>query len=213
MKSAALTTISLLLATTAARPSSTPQPQRRAVDPRSIDILTKIAPSSASCSNAPIAGECATASDAAQPLIDSFAKYRIATPAEQAALLSWMAYESAEFQYVRNHFPAPGRPGQGTRAMMMPTFVSEFASTLQLTNPDPAGLLDDVIKAGGEWAAASWFYTAKCSDEIKQGVKTGGKAGWEKFITDCVETTLDSGEKSREVYWTRATQALGMTTS
>ena len=92
--------------------------------------------------------------------------------------------------------------------MLMPNFVSEFAATLPLSNSDPAGLLNDVIQAGGEWDTASWFYTTQCSDDIKTGLKTGEKGGWETFITGCVQTTLDSGENSREVYWMRAAKAL-----
>ncbi|KAK5946907.1 hypothetical protein PMZ80_001052 [Knufia obscura] len=214
MKTTTLTTAALLLATATARPSSSsspaPAPQKRATDPHSVEILTKIAPTSTTCDGAKYADECITAADATQPLIDSFAKYKVATPPEQAALLSWMAYESADFKYVKNHFPDPGRPGQGTRAMMMPDFVKEYGATLNVNNADLAGMLDDVIKAGGEWGAASWYYTSKCSDEIKEGVKTGGKDGWKKFITDCVETTLDEGENSREAYWTRASEALGI---
>lgn len=204
-----LTTTLLTLAT--AHPS-TSQPQKRTVDPRSIEILKHIAPDSTSCTGVTTnTAECATAADAAQPLIDSFAKYGVTTPGEQAALLSWMAYESGEFRYDRNHFPAPGRPGQGTRCMFMPEFVGAYAATLSISNSDPAGLLDDVIKAGADWGAASWYYTTKCSDSIKEGVKAGTKAGWQAFVTECVQTTLDMGEKSREVYWTRAAQALGLT--
>ena len=214
MKTALLATASLFLATAIARPSSAPHyhPQKRAAAQSATDILIKIAPTSASCADATadVSSECATAADATQPIIDAFVKYNVATPGEQAALLSWMAFETAEFKYVRNHFPAPGRPGQGTRAMMMPNFVSEYAGTLGLTNADPAGLLDDVIKAGGEWGAASWYYTTKCTDDVKTGVQTGGKAGWEKFVTDCVQTTMDDG---RVKYWTASAQALGMATT
>jgi len=67
-----------------------------------------------------------------------------------------------------------------------------------------------VIQAKGEWDAASWFYTTQCSDDIKAGLKTGQKGCWETFITDCVQTTLDAGENSREAYWTRAAKALGL---
>lgn len=211
MRTTTLMVPSLLLAA-----STTAQPLqlKRAADPRSVEILTKIAPKSVTCdSSGSFPDECVTATNAAQPLINSFAKYQINVPGEQVALLSWMAYESGDFKYVRNHFPAPGRPGQGCRNMMMPGFVSEYAGTLQLSNSDPAGLLNDVIRVGGEWGAASWFYTAKCSDEVKEGVKTGGKPGWTKFITGCVNTTLDEGENAREAYWTRAAQAFGMSTN
>lgn len=97
----------------------------------------------------------------------------------------------------------------------MPNFVSEYAGTLGIANSDPGALLDAVIKAGGEWGAASWFYTTKCTDDVKKGVQAGTKAGWTAFITGCVQTTVDegTGDKSREAYWARAAQALGMSVS
>src|SRR5947199_10077851 len=102
-----------LLTLTSAIPSRAPQPLRgRQADP--VQQLLSIAPTSGSCANAPIAAECATASQAVTPLISSFATYNITSAAEQAALLSWMAFESADFKYNRNHFPAPGNPAQGT---------------------------------------------------------------------------------------------------
>ena len=69
--------------------------------------------------------ECATASEAAEAFIASFAQYSVTTAAEQAALLAWVAFESAELKYNANHFPAPRRPGRGTRVMLVPNFVAE----------------------------------------------------------------------------------------
>ena len=212
MKTTALTAAALLLATATAKPQSGSQPEKRDADPSAVAILETIVPTSKSCSGGEFSDECATAAQAAPPLLASFHKYGLVTQGEQAALISYMAYETAGFKYVRNHFPAPGRPGQGTRSMMMANFVQEFAATLQpaISNPDPAALLDDVIDAGADWEAASWYYTTKCTDEIKEGVKSGSKDGWKKYITDCVETTLDEGETSREAYWTRAAKALNL---
>jgi len=209
MKTTALTTAVLLLATATAKPLSGSHPEKREVDPSAIAILESIVPTSKSCSGGEFSDECATAEDAAQPLLASFHKYGLVTQGEQAALISYMAYESGGFKYVRNHFPAPGRPGQGTRCMMMPEFVSEFAATLQpaISTSDPAALLDDVIKAGADWEAASWYYSTKCTEEIKDGVKSGTKDGWSKFITDCINTTID---EDREAYWTSAAKALNL---
>lgn len=214
MKFTTLATTALVVAAATAMPMASDTTLSRrdgaVTDPRSIEIVKKIAPSSESCDGVDFPDECATADQATQPLIDAFNKYKVNTPGEQAALLSWMAYESGEFRYNINHFP--GRPGQGTRTMMMPNYVKMYADSIGITGADEAEILSNVNAApGGQWGSASWFLTTQCSDDVRKGLQTGGKAEWETFITGCVETTLDSGEKSREVYWTRAAQALGMT--
>ena len=171
--------------------------------------LISIAPTSGSCANPPAPGECATASEAVGPLISGFAKYGITTAAEQAALLSWMAFESDDFKYNKNHFP--GVPGQGTRCMMSPTFVKEYASSIPALAPqvaattDPASVLALVSSDQYSFASASWFLSTQCSQSVRSQLQTGSDAGWEGFITDCVQTTVTD---ARTAYWTRAKAAL-----
>jgi len=182
--------------------------------------LLSIVPTASTCGGAPIPSECATAAEAVGPIISSFANYSILTAPEQAALLSWMAYESAEFKYNQNHFPAPGTPGQGTRNMMSPSFVQEYASSIpelagQVAGKDPVDVLKLVQPDQYSFATAAWFYSTHCDAEVKQGVQAQGQAGWEAFITQCVGTTVDegTGSTSRTAYWQRACQALGVATS
>lgn len=212
-----LAAATLLLVTTvsalpyASSKSQPPQHQQSKRGASAISILETIAPTSNTCDNAPLAGDCATASQAAAPIIASFTQYSITTAPEQAALLSWMAFESLDFKY--DHNVSPGTPGQGCRNMMMPGFVKKYAAVVQgadASSSDPATVLNSVIAAGGDWGAAAWFYNTQCSDAIKNGVKTGGKAGWEAWITGCVQTTVTD---ARTQYWQRAAQALGMSTS
>ena len=207
MLTLSLTILSLLASSTLALPSP-PNLQPRA-DP--VSQLISIAPTSGSCSNAPAAGECATASEAVGPLISSFAQYGITTGAEQAALLSWMAFESDDFKYNKNHFP--GTPGQGTRCMMMPNFVQQYASSIPAlasqvaATSDPAAILQLVSSDQYSFASASWFLTTKCSQSVRQQLQTGSEAGWEAFVSGCVQTTVTD---ARKAYWTRATAALGV---
>lgn len=148
-------------------------------------------------------------------MIEAFALYQVNTAAEQAALISWMVYESGEFKYNRNHFPDPGRPGQGTRAMLMPNFVGEYANSI-------AEIKDQVTAAGSDlnkilatvssdkysFASAAWYYATKCSDDQKDQVINGGLKGWQDaFITGCVQTTVDDG---RIAYWKAAREQLGV---
>jgi hypothetical protein len=125
-----------------------------------------------------------------------------------------MAYESGEFKYNQNHFPAPGTPGQGTRTMMSPTFVAEYVAFLGLTpaSSDPATVLGLVENDQYGFGSAAWFYHEKCSDAIKSQVQTGSQAGYDAFLTTCVGTTADegSGSTSRLAYWQRAASALGV---
>ena len=83
--------------------------------------------------------------------------------------------------------------------MMMPSFVQEYASSIpelasQVAGKDAAGVLQLVQPDEFSFGAASFFYKENCSDEIKQGVQSGSRAGWEAFITGCVQTTVDQGE-------------------
>lgn len=75
--------------------------------------LLDIAPNSKSCDNPPAGGECATAQQAAPFINTAFSTYDVTSPAEQAAIISLMAFETTDFKYNRNHFP--GRPGQGSK--------------------------------------------------------------------------------------------------
>lgn len=180
-----------------------------------VSQLLAIAPSSDTCADAPIPSECTvTTASLAQIIIASFGRHSVTTGLEQAALLSWMAFESAEWKYNRNHFPAPGRPGQGTRVMMMPNYVAEFASGFEeLTDEVTAAggdldrILDSVLGDEYSFAAAAWFYDTQCTQEVKEGVKTGGEQGWEEFVTGCVETTVTADRKG---YWVRACEALNI---
>lgn len=95
--------------------SATPIPFLSARDTSVTEAQIKtIAPSSASCSDAPAEGECATAKTAAASISDSFETYKVSSKGEQAAIISLMAFESDEFKYNKNHFP--GTPGQGSKS-------------------------------------------------------------------------------------------------
>lgn len=74
--------------------------------------ILQIAPTSNTCDNPPAKGECATAKQAATFTSQSFDTYNVTSKAEQAAIISLMAFESDEFKYNKNHFP--GVPGQGS---------------------------------------------------------------------------------------------------
>lgn len=85
------------------------------------DQILSISPNSSTCDNPPAVGECATADQAAPLISDSFSTYSVDSTAEQAALISLMAFETADFKYNRNHFP--GVAGQGS---MLSLFFSIF---------------------------------------------------------------------------------------
>ncbi|KAI9831898.1 MAG: hypothetical protein M1819_004620 [Sarea resinae] len=186
--------------------------------------LLEIAPSSSTCANAPFPLECATATQAAPWINLSLATYAVTSPAEIAALISLMAFETGEFKYNINHYPAPGRPGQGTRNMQMGTSNLLYARsipalTLPLdaitTSQDASALSDDQLNAMRAlvlpdtyaWASAAWFLTSQCGPSVRTQLQTGSVEGWEAYISECVGTTVTS---DRQAYWTAACQALGV---
>ncbi|KAI9713304.1 MAG: hypothetical protein M1812_006663 [Candelaria pacifica] len=173
--------------------------------------LLQIAPKSSTCDNAPVAGECSLAKDVYPNLNSAFMTYKITSPGEMAALISLQAFESAEFKYNKNHFP--GRPGQGTAAMLMPTFIAKYAASIPALGDKASGLAPDaVLLIINQWdvynfGSAAWFLTTQCSPDIRTGLQTGGQAGWEKYISSCVGTTVTS---DRAAYWSKAVAALGV---
>ncbi|KAF9735771.1 hypothetical protein PMIN04_001519 [Paraphaeosphaeria minitans] len=181
--------------------------------------LTAMDPTTASCSGAAFAAECADASTAAPAINSAFEKYSIHEPGVQAALIAIMLFESGSFKYNHNHYPAPGRPGQGTRNMQMAPFNEKYATDLfgagavaaaraAPNGQDPSDAMLALVNAKDEdsFGSAAWFLTTQCNASIKDGLATGSSAGWEAYLVDCVGTTHDP---ARDASWTKAKEVLG----
>ena len=173
-------------------------------------------PGSASCSDPK---ECRTNKQAADPISKSFAKYGITTSNEAAALLGIMSMESVDLKYGKNQWP--GRPGQGCYNMQMPPFNLEYAKSIKELQPQVEKLTAghapdnatytsvlDLLLANDEYSlgAAAWYYSTKCTDDVKNGLKTGGDQGWSKYITACIQTEAND---ERKAPYKRALEALG----
>lgn len=181
--------------------------------------LTAIDPNTASCTGAAFPAECADASTAAPAISAAFAKYGITEPGVQAALLGIMLYESGSFKFNHNHFPTPGRPGQGTRNMQMAPFNEKYAATLfdadaiakakaGAGSQDPTDAVLALINANAEdsFGSAAWYLTTQCPASIQKGLEDGSSAGWDAYLVQCVKTTHDAG---RDPSWTAAKKVLG----
>ena len=199
---------------------------RTSTEPTALSILLTIAPSSTTCSSAPVPSECSTAANAAPYLISAMSAYNVTYPSELSALLSLIAYETANFQYNTNHFPAPGRPGQGTRNMQMAQYNLLYARSIPeltdsvnaITTSDSVdGLSDDELNAiravvlpdAYSWGSAAWFLTTQCGQDVRTALQTGGESGWEGYL-GCVGTQATDDRKE---VWERANQAFGITSS
>ncbi|CAG7933603.1 unnamed protein product [Penicillium olsonii] len=200
-----LLSFTLFLALTAASPILTR-------DTLTESQVTAIAPKSSSCDDAPAEGECATAKQAAKFTSQSFDTYKVTSKAEQAAILSLMAFESGDFKYNKNHFP--GVAGQGTRNMQSPAFNKKYAASIPdlkdkaASVSDPADLLDLLRNDGAtDFGSGAWFLTTQCSKEVRSALADGSESGWQKYISDCVGTSVDD---DRKAYWERAVKALGV---
>jgi len=128
-----------------------------------------------------------------------------------------MVFETGDFKFERNHFPAPGRPGQGTRDLMEFPFILAYAldtpstaanaTALVGTNATPSNdtmnaVLALVLPDDLSFASAAWFYKRSgsnhtgCSDDIVQGLQAGTEAGWEAYTTGCVGTAVTDDRKA-----------------
>ncbi|KAH8431281.1 uncharacterized protein LDX57_008943 [Aspergillus melleus] len=175
--------------------------------------IEAIAPTSNTCDGAPNPDECATSEQAALNIAKSFETYEVTSPAEQAAVIGLMAFESGDFKYNRNHYP--GVPGQGTRNMQSPAFNAQYAASLSgiadqavSLAADPAGLLDLLLEdEAKDFGSGAWFLTSQCTPDVRTQLQSGSVDGWASFISGCVGTEA-SGD--RQAYWQRAVEALGV---
>ncbi|TKA71459.1 hypothetical protein B0A55_07792 [Friedmanniomyces simplex] len=189
--------------------SASALPHKRTITITAADILT-IDPATASCANAPAAGECRTAAQAAPYIAISFANFGITSFGEQAALLALMLYESGDFKYAQNHFP--GVPGQGTRNMQSPTYNVKYAEYLatvctncgitsaqvqQASAQGPAALLAMVNTDEWSFGSAAWYLATQCEGSVGQGLAAGTQEGWEAYL-QCVGTSAD---EKRDQLW------------
>ena len=174
--------------------------------------LELIAPASNTCGGAPHPSECRTASQALPYILESFNTYSIFSPGAQAALISTIAFESAEFKYQRNYFP--GNPGQGTRNMQSASFNMQYAQSIpalagQVSNAEAAGPngVRDLLISQDAWdfGSAAWFLTTQCGQSVQTALAQGSPDGFAAYI-GCIGTTMTD---DRQAYWQRAIAALG----
>lgn len=191
--------------------------------PISASQLVSLAPLTSTCPSSAPAAECRTAAVAAPALTAAFANHGVTSPAEAAALLSLQIFESASFQYARNHFP--GRPGQGTRNMQMPAFNLLYAKSIPALAPKVSALtggqaaaslspdvLDKVLglileNDAWDFGSAAWFTTTQCGVEVRKGLQAGTEQGWVQWLTSCVGTTVT---EERKAGWVKAKGVLGV---
>jgi len=188
-------------------------------------IIAAVAPKSVSCNGATdFPDECATADRAAKYLPAALQKYGIYRPGEIAGVLSLMAFETGDFRYNRNHFPAPGRPGQGTRNLQMPKYnlmyalsipeLKDKAAEIAAGTTDGASLSDDqknavldlVLPDDYSWGSGPWFLATQCDQDVRDGLAAGTVKGFTLYM-ECIGT---SGTEDRVEYWSRAKAAFNM---
>lgn len=188
-------------------------------------IILAVAPKSASCDGVKdFPEECATAAQASQYLPEALQKYGIYSPGEIAGVLSLMAFETGDFRYNRNHFPTPGRPGQGTRNLQMPKYNLLYALAIpelkdkateiaggvtdgaSLSDDKKNAILDLVLPDDYTWGSGAWFLATQCGQDVRDSLAAGTVKGFTLYM-DCIGT---SATEDRVEYWTRAKAAFNM---
>lgn len=191
--------------------------------------LLKIAPTSGSCANPPMPGECATADEAAPFVIQAFQDYGIYDYPSMAAVLATMAFESGDFKYNIHHFPSPN-PGQGTRNMQNANFNLMYAQAIAKNNATFAGQLSKITTATTttglsndqlnailalvlpdqySFGSGAWFLATQCTPAVRTAVQTQGHAGFAAFL-GCVGTSMS---EERMTAWEAANAVFGLPNS
>ncbi|KAJ1937406.1 hypothetical protein FBU59_004758, partial [Linderina macrospora] len=155
-----------------------------------LNAAVPVRASTTSCKNA--TSECTTNDKALAAINHALVKYKISRRSEVVAVLALEAFESASWKYNINHYPEPGRPGQGTRSMLMYNFIEEYAKYLYA---DKAGAL---LKSSG----------SNPSNDTKNAVRqlvlgdddSFGSGFW--YLTQKAGSFYNSPDKLRDGEWT-----------
>ncbi|KAI9141677.1 hypothetical protein BKA69DRAFT_1071954 [Paraphysoderma sedebokerense] len=200
-----------------------PHPHPETNNPISLPQLLAISPTPQIACNASaqFADECRTAADALPYINSGLDKYGLSSTGERVAVLSLLSFESGGFKFNRNHFPAPGRPGQGTRSMLMFPFIQEYVASIPDLKPQydkitsastntsspeyQSAVLSLVLSDEYSFASAMWFLSSKCSTDVRNLLKQEKEEGVVSYLKDCIgteatEERLDGWRKSLQAY-------------
>ncbi|KAJ1942314.1 hypothetical protein FBU59_003233 [Linderina macrospora] len=195
-----------------AAPSSVPSGvfQVKAAD---LDRAVSARAGDGNCSARP--DECAPNTRALAAINKALKKYNITRRGEVVAVLSLMAFESGDWAFNINHYPEPGRPGQGTRNMMMYNFVEEYAKYLHPTEANAllgsGGTPSDstknavrqlVLNDDDSFGAGFWYLTQKAGSFHDNPAKLidGNEDSFKDYIVNGVGTGYAD---ERKQYWDR----------
>lgn len=186
------------------------------------------APETASCSVS--GGQCSNANVAAKALNDAFATYGLKTLGQKAGMMAYMGFESVGFQWNTNQYP--GRPGQGTKSMLMFAHLYNFAKSFpELHGPvaqhSPGGVLAEVNYSNADalfsndaknairalvlgdnytFKGGPWYLTSYPSATCDKNQLNKGYQGFVATMgAPCYYVTVDEGRKAR---WCSASKAL-----
>lgn len=186
--------------------------------------ILKAAPGTESCSTASFPDECATAAEAAPHIAAAMERFCIHETPVVAALVDIMLFESGAFQFNRNHFPEPGRPGQGTRNMQMSPFNHKYALDVPelrdqavaiagdtaddaLSDDQKNDILALVMPDEYSFASAAWYLTTQCEASVRKSLADNGDEGFKAYLADCVG--VEAGEERLE-HWKSTKAAFGL---
>ena len=185
------------------------------------DQVRQFAPGTAGCPVSTL--ECTSCQDTADGLNEAFSAYNFMTLGQKAGMIAYMEFESVDFTYNTNQFP--GRPGQGTKCMLMPPHLYNFVNSFPELQPQLQSLSPYAAKDGVNWGnydalfpddntrnqiralvlpnkytfkCATWFMTSYPAATCDKTALNYGLDGWVKTMqSPCfgVEVTADRTAK------------------
>ncbi|CAM1503432.1 Fc.00g082080.m01.CDS01 [Cosmosporella sp. VM-42] len=181
-----------------------------------VPIIQTITPASKEC---PVNNtDCRTATQAAPYITRSMYEYGIFNVKEMAAVISLMAFESADFKYKRNI--SPGRPGQGTAYMQMAKYNLLYAKQIDYFGPWLKGVhttdgfskkeLNDILSLVTpdtyNFGSGPWFLVTQCSESVREKPGDNIDARFVAYM-ECIGVDVT---EERLVYLRRAKEAFNV---
>ena len=109
-----------------------------------------------------------------------------------------MLFETVHLNYNHNL----KNKAQGTRSMMQPNFVDEYAKSLGMTSEQV--FADDVASFG----STAWYLVNKCDFKVRQGMWGGQESGYKAYVTDCLQAG-SADLDTRMALWKKGLDVIG----